>query len=125
MWLHITFADGSNPYVKYGNYDELLRELNKWALNYQLESEWVLGQSGVYGLQVKAREIAPKIQWCPDEPNTTWNAVDGDGRRYELSYQDLINALRNKIEEDTITQSWKDVVFDALERLEYILKPYD
>lgn len=35
-YLHIQFADGSNPFVKYGSYDELKKEIKRWQRNYDL-----------------------------------------------------------------------------------------
>lgn len=36
MFLHIQFDDGSNPYVMYGDRQQLEDEMKKWAKNYCL-----------------------------------------------------------------------------------------
>lgn len=55
MYLHIEFADGSNPYVKYGEFPALWNDLSKWQRNYNCEI-----QSGE-NINVKAYErTAPR-----------------------------------------------------------------
>ena len=34
MFLHITFSDGSNPFVKYGTIVDINKEIKKWECNY-------------------------------------------------------------------------------------------
>lgn len=34
MFLHITFSDGSNPYLMYGTIKEINKEVKKWKRNY-------------------------------------------------------------------------------------------
>lgn len=34
MFLHITFSDGSNPFVKYGTVADINKEIKKWERNY-------------------------------------------------------------------------------------------
>ena len=34
MFLHITFSDGSNPYLMYGTIAEINKEVKKWKRNY-------------------------------------------------------------------------------------------
>lgn len=34
MFLHITFSDGSNPFVKYGTITDIKKEIKKWKRNY-------------------------------------------------------------------------------------------
>lgn len=36
MYLHITFTNGSNPYVAYGDESKIKKELKKWKRNYDL-----------------------------------------------------------------------------------------
>ena len=36
MYFHMTFEDGSNPYVMYGTEAQLRKELKKWEENYYL-----------------------------------------------------------------------------------------
>jgi hypothetical protein len=43
MFLHITFSDGSNPYVKMGlkTTDDLRREVDQWCKSYDVCGYWV------------------------------------------------------------------------------------
>ena len=34
MFLHITFSDGSNPFLMYGTITEINKEAKKWKRNY-------------------------------------------------------------------------------------------
>lgn len=36
MYLHITFNDGSNPYVAFGSEKEIKKELKRWTKNYEV-----------------------------------------------------------------------------------------
>lgn len=36
MYLHISFSDGSNPFLMYGELDKLWKELKKWTKLYRL-----------------------------------------------------------------------------------------
>lgn len=63
MWLHITFKDGSNPYVKYRIRTEngLKRELKKWEKNYELtirrvEQMGIEREPKLMGFDVTAKE---------------------------------------------------------------------
>ena len=63
MWLHITFEDGSNPYVKYGMRTEngLKKELKRWEKNYELTVQRVMqisvvGEDKLLGFNVTAKE---------------------------------------------------------------------
>lgn len=39
MALHLSFRDGSNPFVKYGTAEELLYELQAWSHRYRIRPE--------------------------------------------------------------------------------------
>lgn len=39
MALHLSFRDGSNPFVKYGTAEELLYELQAWSRGYRIRPE--------------------------------------------------------------------------------------
>lgn len=76
MWLHITFKDGSNPYVKYRLKTEngLKRELKKWEKNYDLtvrrvEQLSMLGEPKLIGFDVTAKEKAERRSFY-DESET-------------------------------------------------------
>ena len=46
MSIHITFADGSNPYIRYSmTVEEFALELLKWTENYNLEYISVTGDT--------------------------------------------------------------------------------
>ena len=35
MYLHITFSDGSNPFVRYGTIADIEKEIKRWDRNYE------------------------------------------------------------------------------------------
>lgn len=35
MYLHITFSDGSNPFVRYGTITDIEKEIKRWDRNYE------------------------------------------------------------------------------------------
>lgn len=39
MYLHITFTDGSNPYVMFGDEEKLNKELKRWKRNFDIVTE--------------------------------------------------------------------------------------
>lgn len=39
MILHLTFTDGSNPYVAFGDNKKIARELKKWQRKYDISLE--------------------------------------------------------------------------------------
>ncbi len=52
MFLHIDFANGSNPYVYYGNKDKIKLEIRKWKQTYDLYDI----KTDTHGLYVTAKE---------------------------------------------------------------------
>lgn len=58
MYLHITFTNGSNPFLKYGTEKELNKELKKWEKNWDLLKEpitgFINGKSKIIGYNVRA-----------------------------------------------------------------------
>ena len=67
MYLHIEFTNGSNPYLKYGTEDELLKEIKKWEKEWNLVKEtvagFVNGKPGIIGIQVRATEKVLLGKW--------------------------------------------------------------
>lgn len=62
LWLHIRFTNGANPYVKYGNKEELDLTLEKWNENYFLTVVHVKDDDVLLGYDVWAMEKHPTIE---------------------------------------------------------------
>lgn len=57
MYLHITFENGSNPYIKYGNEDEIQKEAKRWDRNYRTETV----KQDASGIQLYAKERTERL----------------------------------------------------------------
>ena len=57
MFLHITFSDGSNPYLMYGTITDVNKEIKKWKHNYTLA--WRRDYSCGIFVELKPRVAMP------------------------------------------------------------------
>lgn len=56
MSIHILFADGSNPYVRYNmSLNEFADELEKWQTSYNLQPVSVFGM--IYNYKAYKKEV--------------------------------------------------------------------
>ena len=58
MYLHLTFEDGSNPYVVYGIKQKIIQEIDKWKCNNYLIVNKITNQTGNKVLGYRAYVIA-------------------------------------------------------------------
>lgn len=57
MFLHITFSDGCQPYIKHGTEKQLRREIEHWKENYNIINE-ERTNTGDYLLYVENKTIS-------------------------------------------------------------------
>lgn len=64
MFIHITFTNGSNPFLKYcKNEEEIRKEIKRWQKNYSLKKITVVEKSGGYFFKADEKMKKSKMIW--------------------------------------------------------------